>query len=94
MSVSQDSLTAVTVNVTVGDSRCASLYFVEITQIDSSHSPIVINSSSPSICVTGLALCMNRYSFVGFVKTPRGEEVYHKRYKLTYQVYAGMHVPE
>ncbi len=73
MSVSQDSLTAVTVTLTVmGDSRCASLYFVEIAQIGSSDPPIVMNSSSPSIIVTGLDLCMNHYSVVGFVEAPSG----------------------
>ena len=72
VSVSQDSLTAVTVTLTGRDSRCVSLYFVEITQMGSSDSPIVMNSPSPSISVTGLDLCRDRYSVVGFVQAPSG----------------------
>ena len=72
VSVSQDSLTAVTVNLMGGESRCISLYFVEITQNGSSDSPVIMNSPSPSIGVTELDLCRNRYSFVGFVQAPSG----------------------
>ncbi len=72
VSVSQDSLTAMTVTLTGGDSRCVSLYVVEVTQIGSSDSPIAMNSPSPSIGVTGLDLCRNRYSVVGFVQAPSG----------------------
>ncbi|XP_064393559.1 uncharacterized protein LOC135341019 isoform X2 [Halichondria panicea] len=72
VSVSQDSLTAVTVNLTGGDSCCISLYFVVITEIGSSDSPTIISSFSPSISVTGLDLCRNRYFIVGFVQAPSG----------------------
>ncbi len=72
VSVSQDSLTAVTVTLTGGDSRCISLYFVVITDIGSSDSPVVMSSSSPSINVTGLDLCRNRYIVVSFVQAPSG----------------------
>ncbi len=72
VSVTKDSLTAVTVTLTGGDSRCVSLYFVEITQMGSSDSPIVMNSLFPSIGVTGLDLCRDRYSVVGFVQAPSG----------------------
>ena len=72
VSVSQDSLTAVTVTLTGGDSRCISLYFVEVTQMGSSDSPIIMSSSSPSIGVTGLDLCRNCYFVVGFVQALSG----------------------
>ncbi len=72
VSVSQDSLTAVTVTLIVENSRCASLYFMEITQMDSSDPPIFMNSSSSSMNVAGLDLCRNRYSVVGFVEAPSG----------------------
>ncbi len=72
VSVSQDSLTAVTVNLTGGDSRCVSLYFVVITEIGSSDSPAIISGFYPSFSVTGLDLCRNRYFVVGFVQAPSG----------------------
>ncbi len=72
VSVSQDSLTAVTVTLTVSDTPCAEMYFVEVTQDGSSDSPIIRSSSSPSVIVDGLDLCRNRYSVVGFVQFPSG----------------------
>ena len=70
--MSQDSLTAVTVTLTGGDSRCISLYFVEIIQMGSNDSPVIMSSSSPSTSVTGLDLCRDRYFVVGFVQAPSG----------------------
>ena len=70
--MSQDSLTAVTVTLTGGDSHCISLYFVEITQMGSNDPPTIMSNSFPSIGVTGLDLCRNRYSVVGYVQAPSG----------------------
>ncbi len=38
----------------------------------SSDSPVIMSSSSPSIGVTDLDLCRNRYSVIGFVQAPSG----------------------
>ena len=80
--MSQDSLTAVTVTLTGGDSRCISLYFVEITEIGSNDSPTIISSSFPSIGVTGLDLCIGTAPLLSALfKLPqacKGEEVHHK----------------
>ncbi len=73
LSVSQDSLTIVTVTLTVTDTRCAAMYCVEVTQDGSSDPPIIMSSSSPSVSVTDLDLCRNSYSIVGFVQAPSGQ---------------------
>ncbi len=73
VSVRQDSLTAVPVNLTVTDTRCAAMYFVEVTQDGSSDPPIIMSSSSPSVSVTDLDLCRNSYSIVGFVQAASGQ---------------------
>ncbi len=73
VSVNQNSLTVVTVTLTVTDTRCAAMYFVEVTQDGSSDPPIIMSSSSPSVSVTDLDLCRNSYSIVGFVQAPSGQ---------------------
>ena len=57
--------------LTVGDDRCASMYFVEASQMGS-NDPIIMSSSSPSVSVTNLDLCRNRYSIVGYVQASTG----------------------
>lgn len=69
--VTQDSLTTLTVNLSVGDDRCASLYCVKITEQGNSQ-PIIMNSTSPSVSVSGLNLCSNTYSVAGYVQAPNG----------------------
>ena len=62
-----------TVTLTVTDIRCAAMYFVEVIQVDGNESPIIISNSMSAVSVTGLDLCRNRYSVVGFVQAPSGQ---------------------
>ena len=72
LSSDQVSLTTLTLNLIVDNSRCASLYVVEIDQLGSGGPPITVNSSTPNISVTGLDLCTYYYSVVGYVQAPSG----------------------
>ena len=69
-SVMQRSLTMATVNLTVGDDRCADLYVVEVT--GGSTPLITVSNTSPEFDVSGLLLCRYIYTFVAYTQAPSG----------------------
>ena len=68
----QRSLTTVRVKLTVGDDRCADLYFVEVT--GGSTPLITVSNASPEFDVSGLLLCRYVYSFVAYTQAPSGAQ--------------------